>query len=146
MDPEDAASTRPKPTSDAIRRRMQRARRRDTDREVSLRSELHRRGRRFRVDHPLPFDRRRRADIAFTRLKVAIFVDGCFWHACPTHGTLPKANRAWWSAKLAANRARDQDSVDRLEAAGWVALRFWEHQDAQVAADEIETTLDRIEH
>ena len=146
MDPEDAAITRPKPTSDVIRRRMQRARRRDTGCELSLRSELHRRGRRFRVDHPLPIDRRRRADIAFTRLRVAVFVDGCFWHACPIHGTLPKANRAWWRAKLAGNRARDQDTVDRLEGAGWVALRFWEHQDAQIAADEIETTLDRIDH
>ena len=102
---------------------------RDTRPELALRRSLHARGLRYRVDHPLPFDRRRRADVLFTRAKVAIFVDGCFWHGCPEHGTTPRTNVRFWSDKIARNRARDADTTARLEAAGWVVLRFWEHED-----------------
>ncbi len=101
---------------------------RDTGPELALRRALHARGLRYRVDHPLPFDRRRRADILFTRAKVAVFIDGCFWHGCPEHGTMPRTNSAFWSAKIARNRSRDADTNARLQEAGWLVLRFWEHE------------------
>lgn len=112
---------------------MRGAKRRDTGCELAIRSAVHRRGLRFRVDWPLP-QTRRRADLAFTKARVAVFVDGCFWHGCPTHATWPKANADWWRAKLEANRQRDLDTVQRLEALGWCVLRFWEHEDSARAA------------
>lgn len=81
---------------------------------------------------------RRRADIVFTRAKVAVYVDGCFWHSCPDHATVPKANRDWWIEKLAANVRRDRDTDERLHSAGWEVVRVWEHEDASQAADEVE--------
>jgi DNA mismatch endonuclease (patch repair protein) len=84
---------------------------------------------------------RRRADIAFTRRHIAVFVDGCFWHACPEHGTAPASNAAWWTAKLETNVRRDRDTDARLAGTGWMALRFWEHQDAVTAADAIEAVV-----
>jgi DNA mismatch endonuclease (patch repair protein) len=120
---------------------MQTTRQRDTRAELRLRRELHRRGRRFRVDlAPLP-GLRRRADIVFTRQRVAIYVDGCFWHACPAHGTIPRHNREWWVAKLEANERRDRDTDRRLAAAGWRVVRVWEHLSAADAADEVERCL-----
>ncbi len=107
---------------------------RDTGPELAVRRALHAMGLRYRVDHPLPFDRRRRADIAFMRAKVAVFIDGCFWHGCPEHGTTPKANAAFWAEKIARNRARDADTVVRLLEHGWAAIRFWEHEDAEGVA------------
>lgn len=131
----------PPPLDAATRRRMQLARRRDTRAELQLRRELHRRGRRFRVDRaPLP-GLRRRADVVFTRQQVAVYVDGCFWHACPVHGTVPRHNRQWWIAKLAANERRDRDTDRRLREAGWRVVRVWEHQSAADAADEVERWL-----
>ncbi|RBY97950.1 very short patch repair endonuclease [Blastococcus sp. TF02-8] len=117
---------------------MSRQARRDTAPEVALRRELHRRGLRFRVDWPLPGMPRRRADIAFTRSRVAVFVDGCFWHSCPEHRTAPVANKAWWAAKLEANVSRDRDTDQHLTALGWTVLRFWEHQDPLAAAHVVE--------
>lgn len=108
---------------------MLRTRRRDTGCEMALRRLLHAMGLRYRVDHPLPIDRRRRADLVFTGARVAVFVDGCFWHGCPLHGTTPRANRDWWMAKIDANRARDQDTIQRLRGIDWVGLRVWEHED-----------------
>jgi DNA mismatch endonuclease, patch repair protein len=102
---------------------------RDTGPELAVRRALHAMGLRYRVDHPLPFDRRRRADIAFTRVRVAVFIDGCFWHGCPEHGTTPRTNSRFWSEKIARNRERDADTTERLSAAGWAAMRFWEHED-----------------
>ena len=116
---------------------MSRAKRRDTVPELALRRELHRRGLRYRVDHPLPGLRRRRADVLFGRAKVAVFVDGCFWHGCPVHSTTPKANRRWWIDKIAANKARDRDTDDHLEQLGWLVLRFWEHENPIASADEV---------
>ena len=84
--------------------------RRDTAPELALRRALHAAGYRYRVVHPVPGNRRRSIDIAFTRAGVAVFVDGCFWHGCPEHGTRPRANSDWWSTKLAANHARDEDT------------------------------------
>lgn len=104
-------------------------RRRDTSPEMTLRRALHAAGLRYRVDFPLPFDRRRRADIVFPRQKVAVFVDGCFWHQCPEHYTAPKANSGFWAEKASANVARDRDTDTRLRDLGWTVLRFWEHED-----------------
>ena len=110
---------------------------RDTAPEIALRRALHARGLRYRVDHPLPFDRRRRADVAFTRARVAVFVDGCFWHGCPDHGAIPRTNSEFWAAKITRNRARDDDTNERLEAMGWRVLRFWEHAALEVAVEAV---------
>jgi DNA mismatch endonuclease (patch repair protein) len=106
---------------------------RDTACEKALRSALHRLGLRFRLQWPIP-GTRRRMDIAFPRARVAVFVDGCFWHGCPEHRTWPKANGTWWAEKLESNVARDRDTDERLCAAGWKVLRFWEHEDMDTAA------------
>lgn len=114
--------------------------RRDTAPELAVRRELHRRGLRYRVDYPLPMAPRRRTDIAFTRLKVAVFIDGCFWHGCPTHGTSPARNSDYWGPKLDRNRARDVETTRLLADAGWLVLRYWEHEPARDVADSIERT------
>lgn len=80
---------------------------------------------------------RRRADIVFPRQRVAVFVDGCFWHGCPEHGTKPRANADWWQAKIAANIARDRDTDQKLLGAGWISVRVWEHDQAEAVADAI---------
>src|SRR5687767_13082577 len=106
-------------SSPQVSQRMSRLRRRDTRPEVELRSELHRRGLRFRVDvRPEPAVRSR-ADVVFTKARVAVFVDGCFWHVCPVHQTWPRANRDWWRRKLEANVARDRLTDTALTNAGW---------------------------
>jgi DNA mismatch endonuclease (patch repair protein) len=116
-------------------------RRRDTQPEVELRRALHRLGLRFRIDRaPLPTVRSR-ADIVFSRARVAVFVDGCFWHGCPTHGTLPKANRDWWKQKLLTNRERDNRVSACLMEGGWLPIRVWEHQDPQVTALDIASAV-----
>jgi DNA mismatch endonuclease (patch repair protein) len=113
---------------------MQRTGRRDTGPELALRARLHKFRLRYRVDvSPLP-SLRRRADVVFIRARVAVYVDGCFWHNCPIHGTSPKANADWWRAKLAANRRRDEDTDIQLTNAGWVVVRIWAHEDAEIAA------------
>jgi DNA mismatch endonuclease (patch repair protein) len=118
---------------------MQRQRRTGTKPEVALRRLLHARGLRYRVDAPLPVPGiRRRADLLFTRVQVAVFVDGCYWHGCPLHGTQPKANAEWWATKLDANVARDRDTDARLAAAGWTSVRVWEHEDPRSASDRVE--------
>lgn len=111
---------------------------RDTQIEVALRSRLHARGLRYRIHaQPLP-TLRREADILFPRVKVAVFVDGCFWHGCPEHGTTPKANSDWWRSKIERNRNRDLDTERRLRDAGWKVVRCWEHEDPDEMADRIE--------
>jgi DNA mismatch endonuclease (patch repair protein) len=121
---------------------MQATPRRDTPPELALRSALHKLGFRFRVDWPLP-DTRRRADLAFVSARVAVFVDGCFWHGCPAHGTWPKANAAWWRAKILTNIKRDRDTNERLRVAGWRVLRFWEHQGCDGAAKVVANVVRR---
>ena len=133
----------PAASSEAALARMRSARQRDTGPEVALRARLHRMGLRYFVDRaPLP-GARLRADVVFPRAKVAVFLDGCFWHGCPDHGTRPKANAAWWAAKIDANRQRDADIDSRLARAGWTVLRFWEHDEADVAAQAVRDTVER---
>jgi len=117
---------------------MSRVGRRDTEPEVELRRILHARGLRFRVDRAVLPDRRRRADIVFGPAKVAVFVDGCFWHGCPEHATWPKANEDYWREKIETNRLRDSDTDERLRSLGWEVVRVWEHEDAIAVADRLE--------
>jgi DNA mismatch endonuclease (patch repair protein) len=123
---------------------MKSQRQRDTAAETALRSLLHRRGLRFRVHYALP-SLRRRADIAFPRLRIAVFVDGCFWHGCPEHGTWPKQNADWWREKIETNRRRDADTDTKLEDQGWSAIRVWEHEATETAARTIEDAVARAE-
>ena len=131
-----AARSRPPASSPEALVRMVNQRRRDTRPEMAIRRLVHARGMRYRVDAALP-GMRRRADLLFTSSRVAVFVDGCFWHGCPEHGTRPKNNAAWWSVKIAANVERDRDTDLRLTAAGWVVLRIWEHEVPEAAAARI---------
>ncbi|MFF4039144.1 very short patch repair endonuclease [Streptomyces sp. NPDC001816] len=101
---------------------------RDTAPEVAVRQLLHAAGLRYRVNVPVPGMPRRTIDIVFPKAKIAIFMDGCFWHGCPEHATQPKANAEWWRKKLDKNIARDSETTRHLEAAGWTVLRFWEHE------------------
>lgn len=119
-------------------------RRANTKPERALRSVLHRRGLRFRKDHQLQASGLTvRADVAFTRRRVAVFVDGCFWHSCPEHGTVPKRNQEYWLPKLAGNRARDDRVNAALRVQGWEVVRIWEHEDPAKAADEIQDLIAR---
>lgn len=113
---------------------MERQRRRDTAPEFALRRVVHALGLRYRVDRPPIPGMRTRADLVFGPSRVAVFVDGCFWHACPSHGTLPANNRSWWVAKLDANRARDRSTDEILRQGGWEPVRVWEHEDPAEAA------------
>lgn len=124
----------PAPSSAVARRRMQQQRRRDTRPELELRRALHAAGLRYRVERPVIPGMRRRADIVFGPARVAVFVDGCFWHMCPQHATAPKANADWWRQKLERNRERDRDTDRRLMNQGWLPMRVWEHEDMAEAA------------
>jgi DNA mismatch endonuclease (patch repair protein) len=115
--------------------------RRDTGPERAVRSELHRRGLRYRVDRALLPGLRTRADLVFVSARVAVFVDGCFWHGCPEHRTWPQANAEWWRRKLEGNVERDRRIDAALEQAGWVVVRVWEHEPADAAADRIERAV-----
>lgn len=120
---------------------MSRHPRRDTGPELALRRLLHAGGYRYRVVYPVPGLPRRSIDIAFTRAKVAVFVDGCFWHGCPDHRQVPAANNTWWAEKLQKNRARDVATTSHLTQAGWIVLRFWEHTPTAEAVEAITTAL-----
>lgn len=127
---------RPPASSPDALARMVRQRRRDTRPEMAIRRLVHARGLRYRVDAPLP-GTRRRADLLFRAARVAVFVDGCFWHGCPEHGTQPKSNAAWWAEKIGNNIERDRDTDRRLAADGWAVLRIWEHEAPDLAAARI---------
>jgi DNA mismatch endonuclease (patch repair protein) len=124
----------PTASSVTVSGRMSRQRRRDTAPEVAIRKLLHAMGLRFRVTLPVPGMPRRTMDIAFTRARVAVFVDGCFWHVCPEHATKPAANSQWWAEKLAKNQMRDVATNEHLAASGWDVVRIWEHEDPVDAA------------
>ena len=117
-------------------------RNRDTKPELRVRSLLHKRGLRYRVNQgPLP-ELRRTADIVFRKARVAVFIDGCFWHGCPQHYKEPKTNTDYWRAKIAGNGQRDRQTDELLFEAGWLVLRFWEHEDPNEIADAIITAVE----
>lgn len=131
-------------SSAARRRNMQAIRSRDTTPERLVRSLVHAQGLRYRVAaRPLP-ELRRTADLVFRPAKVAVFIDGCYWHGCPDHYVAPKTNPGYWSDKVARNVARDRDTDERLQAAGWTVLRFWEHEAAEACALKIAGTVARL--
>jgi DNA mismatch endonuclease (patch repair protein) len=116
-------------------------RRRDTALEMVVRRALHAKGLRYRVDYaPLP-GLRSRADIVFARARVAIYLDGCFWHGCPQHGTTPVANAEYWVPKLQRNRERDAATTQTLCDNGWIVLRFWEHEHPSAVVERITSTV-----
>lgn len=122
------------PSSPEASRRMARVRQRGTDVEIELRRALHALGLRYRLQVPLSRKPRRVADIVFIGARVAVFVDGCFWHGCPLHATWPKENAGFWRAKIESNRARDADTTRRLRELGWEVIRVWSHEDPVEAA------------
>lgn len=128
-------------TSDGVRRSMKGNRRRDTKPELAVRRLVHAAGLRYRVDaRPLP-DVNRRADLLFTRAKVAVFIDGCFWHGCPEHHTVAKSNAEYWAQKVERNRERDRHTDQALQSHGWAVLRAWEHE---VPDDVAERVIDVV--
>lgn len=120
---------------------MRAQRERDTGIERAIRSQLHARGLRFRLHRRLILGLRREADMAFAGARVAVFVDGCFWHGCPLHGSWPKNNAAFWRSKIEANVQRDRDTDERLEADGWAVVRVWEHEPVLAASDRIQSVV-----
>lgn len=133
----------PHPASSAVSAAMKGNTRADTKPEIALRAELHRRGLRFRKDYFLPIRGARgiRADIVFTRARVAVFIDGCFWHGCPDHGHSPRRNTDYWAPKLARNRQRDQLVTKRLVEDGWRVIRLWEHVSSIDAAEIVDSSV-----
>ncbi|WP_093175484.1 very short patch repair endonuclease [Sinosporangium album] len=128
-------------SSAANRRSMLGNRNRDTSPELLLRSLLHAAGLRYRVAaKPLP-SMRRTADVVFRPIRVAVFIDGCFWHGCPQHFVPPKTNPDYWRDKIGRNMQRDRDTDERLAEAGWQVLRFWEHQPAEECAEIVKVAV-----
>lgn len=122
---------------------MSRQASKNTGVELAVRRLLHAAGLRYRVEYPVPGMPRRRIDVAFPRAKVAVLIDGCFWHGCPRHATQPKANADWWRSKLERNMARDRETTEHLLAAGWTVLRFWEHMPAEEVAAAVRAAVDK---
>lgn len=132
-----------KPSSPSVSARMSRQASKDTTAELLVRRLLHAAGLRYRLEYPVPGMARRRIDVAFTSVKVAVLIDGCFWHGCPEHATQPKSNAEWWRHKLDRNMARDTETTQHLEAAGWEVLRFWEHEPPDDVALRIAAAVER---
>jgi len=131
-------------SSEATRKKMMGNRSRDTSPELRVRSLVHGRGLRYRVaQRPIP-TLRRTADLVFRSAKVAVFIDGCYWHGCDLHYREPRTNTGYWRDKIEGNRRRDQETDALLGDAGWEVLRFWEHEDPEVVAQEICTLLASI--
>lgn len=131
----------PRASSAAVRARMLSTRQRDTPAELRIRRLIHAMGLRYLVDAKPLKDSARRADVVFRGAKVAIFVDGCFWHGCPEHGTWPKTNRQFWRKKILDNKKRDADTNDQLGKRGWLVIRIWEHEDPSPAALRVARTV-----
>jgi len=131
----------PIPSSEAALKRMQAAKPRDTAPEKALRSALYKKGLRFRVDVKPVKELNRRADIVFRSAKVAVFVDGCFWHGCPIHGTQAKANATFWRNKITQNQKRDANTTKRLREADWKVIRVWEHENVEKASQKLNNTI-----
>ncbi|MET8993913.1 very short patch repair endonuclease [Amycolatopsis sp. NPDC004169] len=120
---------------------MSKQKSRNTGIEMALRKALHAAGFRYRVHRRPVKGVRREADLVFGPARVAVFVDGCFWHGCPEHATWPKNNAEFWREKIETNRRRDADTDARLEEAGWLAVRIWEHETVEVAAERVVTAV-----
>ncbi len=136
--------TRVSPSSRSASQRMARVRQKGTKAELNLRRALHARGLRYRLQVPVLTKPRRVADIVFPSARVAVFVDGCFWHGCPEHASWPKSNADFWRNKIEANRSRDVDTDQRLNELGWKTVRIWEHENVGEAAERIsEIVADR---
>jgi DNA mismatch endonuclease (patch repair protein) len=134
----------PYTTSPGRSRNMAAIRRSDTTPEIAVRSILHSRGHRYRKDHRLDLGSvKPRPDIVFTRRKVAVFIDGCFWHACPKHSKPPANNSDYWGPKLAANVERDRRYDEALSANGWKVIRAWEHESPTEVVARVEDALAR---
>lgn len=131
----------PQPLDEVIRRRLQAQAVEGTAPELALRRALHASGLRYRVGYPVPGLPRRTIDIAFTGKKLAVFIDGCFWHGCPEHFVPPKNNADWWHNKIQKNIERDAETTDHLEDLGWRVIRFWEHVALAAALDEVTRQL-----
>ncbi|MFD5870523.1 very short patch repair endonuclease [Streptomyces sp. NPDC060322] len=133
-------------SSAARRRNMQAIRSRDTKPELLIRRLLHAQGLRYRVAaKPLP-GLRRTADIVFRPAKLAVFIDGCYWHGCPEHYVPPKTNTGYWSSKVMRNMTRDRDTDQRLRDAGWTVLRFWEHESPNDCALAVAVAVSRLRY
>ena len=137
----DVKHLRPVAASQEAHRKMAAVGRRDTPQEMAIRKALFRAGCRFRVQFRPLSDHRWTADIAFTKTKVLVFVDGCYWHGCPIHGSIPKSNREWWMAKIGRNVERDREATRVLTERGWTVLRVWSHEEPTVAAQAIKKVL-----
>jgi DNA mismatch endonuclease (patch repair protein) len=122
-------------SSDAARKTMQGNRARDTKAELAVRRVVHAAGLRYRVNARPEPNLRRTADLLFTRARVAVFIDGCYWHGCPEHFSVPATNPDYWKGKIGRNRQRDAETTALLVERGWTVLRFWEHESAPVVAD-----------
>lgn len=133
------------PPDDHVASRMRTQATAGTSPEMKLRKTLFARGMRYRIGLKVPGANRRTIDIAFPRHRLAIFVDGCFWHRCPKHSTTVKNNAKWWAKKLAENVARDGSTNALLESQGWTVLRFWEHEDPEEAVEKVISTLASLE-
>ena len=132
----------PAPTSANASAVMRGNRKRDTIPELAVRRALHARGRRYRVNALLRIGRVRvRPDLVFPRQRVAVFVDGCFWHGCADHGTNPRSNQAYWELKISRNKARDERNTSALTSAGWRVIRVWEHEEVMNVIARIERAL-----
>lgn len=128
-------------SSPGVRASMQSNKGRDTKPEVALRSAVHAAGLRYRVSTRPLSDLRRTADLVFPKAKVAVFLDGCFWHGCPDHHTVAATNPKFWAEKVEGNRLRDRDTDRRLAEAGWTSIRVWEHEDPAEAAQRIRAVV-----
>ncbi|MBN8924968.1 MAG: very short patch repair endonuclease [Rhodanobacter sp.] len=133
------------PSSSAVSRRMAKVRQKGTGAEIALRQEMHRIGLRYRIDYEVLKKPRRVADVAFPGRKIAVFVDGCFWHGCPKHATWPKRNAEFWRQKIEANRQRDADTNDRLRSLGWTVLRFWSHESPVEASKTVASAVVEVD-
>lgn len=132
-------------TSPVVRKIMQGNRSRDTRPELAVRRIVHAQGLRYFVNRrPLP-GLQRTADLVFPRLKIAVFIDGCFWHGCPLHYASPKVNAVYWSAKVERNKRRDVDTTLRLANGGWRVLRYWTHEDPEAVAKDIRKAVKRAQ-
>jgi DNA mismatch endonuclease, patch repair protein len=125
---------------------MRQVRSTNTGPEVRLRAQLHARGARFRLNQQIKLGEGRpiRPDLTFKGQRVAVFVDGCFWHGCASHCRMPSTNQDYWVTKIARNVARDHATDERLARQGWRVIRVWEHADLSMAADEILAALRRV--